>query len=350
MNKSAIILLHIGYWVLYLLLISFFAQALSRHGQLTLYGLPRFLFLSPIATHFIFPCVAAFYIFYFVLFPRYLHRKKFFAGSLYAVLVSFLCALSSIYLSSALFGSGLNANISWSEKLAAISFVAALILIHGTIALVMRGFIVWFGDIKLKEELNRRNYETELALVKSQINPHFLFNTINNIDVLMTKDAEKASEYLNKLSDIMRFMLYETKAEKIPLSKELAYIEKYIDLQKIRTSNPDYIHYSVVGDAAAWTIEPMLFIPFIENAFKYAENKKRQPAIKIHLLIEKNKINFDCENYVSESALKETYQGGLGNNLIERRLKLLYPTNHHLAFSKSENRYSVNLIITAHEH
>jgi two-component system, LytTR family, sensor kinase len=351
MKKSAIILLHIGYWVLYLLLIASFMLALSQHhGQRTLYNFAQFMFLSPVFTHFILPCAVAFYIFYFVLFPRFLQRKKFFALVVSGVVASYFLALLSIYFLSALFGGRLNPAMNWSEKATAISFISALILIHGIIALVMRGFIVWFGDIKLKEELNRKNYETELALVKSQINPHFLFNTINNIDVLMAKDAKKASEYLNKLSDIMRFMLYETKVEKIPLSKELAYIEKYIDLQKIRTSNPDYVHFSVTGDVSDWTTEPMLFIPFIENAFKHAENKKKQPAIKVRFLIEKNKINFECENYFSEPALAITFQGGLGNNLIQRRLKLLYPENHLLNFSKRDNVYSINLTITAHDH
>jgi len=350
MKKSAIILLHTGYWVLYLLLISSFAMALSRHRQLMSGGLARLLFLSPISTHFIVPCIASFYIFYCILFPRFLHRKKIFALIFSGIAVSFVCGLLSIYLSSAFFRGSWNPAMSWSDKIAAITFISSLILLHGIIALVMRGFIVWFGDIKLKEELNRRNYETELALVKSQINPHFLFNTINNIDVLMTKDTEKASEYLNKLSDIMRFMLYETKAEKIPLSKELTYIEKYIDLQKIRSSNPDYVHYSVSGDVSAWTTEPMLFIPFIENAFKHTAAQKRQPSIKIRFLVEKNKINFECENYYREQLSEELHQGGLGNNLIERRLMLLYPGNHQLSFSKTDHIYSVNLIITAHDH
>ncbi len=122
----------------------------------------------------------------------------------------------------------------------------------------------------------------ELALVKSQINPHFLFNTINNIDVLISKDAERASAYLNKLSDIMRFMLYETKPAKIPLPKELTYIEKFIELQKIRTTNEHYVNYSIKGDTANFMIPPMLLISFIENAFKYADNKKVENAINFH--------------------------------------------------------------------
>ena len=92
-------------------------------------------------------------------------------------------------------------------------FIAFIAFIAGVIALVIRGFITWVDEIKLKDELKQKNHETELALVKSQLDPHFLFNTLNNIDVLILKDQKVASEYLNKLSDIMRFMLFETKAD-----------------------------------------------------------------------------------------------------------------------------------------
>ena len=113
--------------------------------------------------------------------------------------------------------------------------------VNGIIGLVIRGFISWFNDIKIKESLSQKNFEMELNLIKSQINPHFLFNTLNNIDVLIEKDPPKASLYFNKLSAIMRFMLYETKTDKIPLAKELDYITQYIDLQKIRHANPDFV-------------------------------------------------------------------------------------------------------------
>ncbi len=144
---------------------------------------------------------------------------------------------------------------AYIEVIVVIAFGA---LLNGIIGLVMKGFITSYGDIRVKEELNRKNFEVELALVKSQLSPHFLFNTINNIDVLIGIDAARASAYLNKLSDIMRFMLYETKTELIPLEEELAYIEKYIDLQKIRTANPDYIRFRVQGRAPGLLVPPML--------------------------------------------------------------------------------------------
>jgi two-component system LytT family sensor kinase len=225
----------------------------------------------------------------------------------------------------------------------AISFIT---FVCGGIALIMKGFIAWYDDIKIKAELNKRNYEIELALMKAQINPHFLFNTINNIDVLIQKDSSKASEYLNKLSDMMRFMLYETKTEKINLEKELSYLKKYVELQKIRTSNPNYITYEVKGGTEDLLIEPMLFIPFIENAFKHSENKKIDNAIKISFRIETGKIKFECENAYSEEGHLRPEYSGLGNDLIRRRLALLYPNKHTFEINSENGIYKVNLVLS----
>jgi two-component system LytT family sensor kinase len=148
------------------------------------------------------------------------------------------------------------------------------------------------------------------------------------------------------LSDIMRFTLYETKAEKIPLSKELSYIKKYIELQKIRTSNESFIKYVVNGEPNNLLIEPMLFIPFIENAFKHAENKKVENAIKISFAIEKDKIKFECENAYSVNTQLKPEHSGLGNDLIQRRLALLYPNKHTFEVINKSNIYKVNLVLS----
>jgi LytS/YehU family sensor histidine kinase len=185
-----------------------------------------------------------------------------------------------------------------------------------------------------------------LLLIKAQLNPHFLFNTINNIDVLILKDPEKASLYLNKLSDILRFMLYETRQEEILLSQELGYIEKYIELQRIRTSNSNFVSCTITGDPGERTIASMLFIPFIENAFKYAENKKTDRAIEIEIRIEPERIVFECRNelIVREQRAPET--GGLGNELIRKRLELLYAGRHSLDIQNTNNTYLVHLEVS----
>jgi hypothetical protein len=348
MKKLFVVVLHTGYWLLYLSLIAAMIRITGRIGTHRSVGmLLSTIFYPPLVWGAIFPAVLSFYTFYFFIFPRFLQRKRF-AGLLIscaaAVLLLSLLSLTLIYLHPPL-----KKAYSRGELLAMLLFLAFVCLVHGVIALIMKGFVSWYGDIRWKEQLIRRSDEMELALIKSQLNPHFLFNTLNNIDVLIGKDPDLASAYLNKLSDILRFMLYETRTEKIPLEKELLYIGKYIDLQKIRTSNPDHIQYMVEGAPEGWIIAPMLFMPFIENAFKHADNKKTA-AMRVSLRIEKDTLHFECENTYGHRQEQGPDHSGLGNDLIKKRLKLLYPDNHVLEIADANMIYKAKLMLTRNAH
>jgi LytS/YehU family sensor histidine kinase len=217
-------------------------------------------------------------------------------------------------------------------------------------ALLAKGFTVWILEIEYKQQLEKTNLESNLALLKARINPHFLFNTLNNIDVLIEKDAAAASTYLKKLSDILRFTLYESPSEIIPLSKEAEYIRQYIELQQIRTSNADFVKFSFDTDTDNLQIAPMLFIPFIENAFKYSSNKKIKHAVIINLSTKQNKAMFTCSNaYDASTKVQYEESSGLGLALIKSRLELLYPKNYKLDISKTTDRFNVNLSITLHD-
>ncbi len=349
MKKSFIILLHAGYWILYLLLLLLFIIFMEAGGMTKLSQNHQHLlgFIKVMTFFTILPGIIGFYSFYSFLFDKYLSKRKIAALCISAILISILIGLVAlIFLNLATRGFLIDQK-AIQQSLGMMTFMAVLTMIHGIIALVMKGFINWYGDIKLKEELQRKNFETELALVKLQLSPHFLFNSINNIDVLIKKDADKASAYLNKLSDIMRFMLYETKTEKIPLQNELTYIEKYIDLQKIRTANTDFVTYSTEVDCGSWMIAPMLFIPFIENAFKHAVNKRTDNAVVIYIKAAAGQLNFYCENHFIENELANQEACGLGNELLEKRLNLLYPQKHQLKTQKQNNIYKVDLTIYA---
>ncbi|QKJ28738.1 histidine kinase [Mucilaginibacter mali] len=209
----------------------------------------------------------------------------------------------------------------------------------------MRGFFNWIAERRQRQQLERKNLEAQLALLKAQINPHFLFNTLNNIDVLIEKDPQKASVYLQKLSGILRFMLYENTDEKIPLSKEVAYINEYIELQKIRTANPDFIQFTVQGNTGHTLVAPMLFIPFIENAFKHSTNKKIDKGISVAIKSDKDQIKFTCVNVYDEAAMQTQEHSGLGLELIQNRLDLLYPNQYRLDLDKTSDLFSVTLTI-----
>ncbi|KAA2242993.1 histidine kinase [Chitinophaga agrisoli] len=350
MKRLFVVLLHTGYWLLYALLVFTFVWVLIKTAHMTFNNV-RFLAIhSPVMVVSFPPALLGFYSAYLVLF-RLLQRKQFLP--LLGLSLLFALAAGVITYSYLELSRNIAALNGPQERIQIVIFLSLLAYLHSIIALVMKGFISWYGDIRLKENLSRKNFETELALVKSQIHPHFLFNTINNIDVLIEKDAARASLYLNKLSDIMRFMLYETKAEQMPLSKELDYINKYIALQQIRSANANYVRYQVEGDAANNMIAPMLFIPYIENAFKYAEHRKSENAINIQLKIEKDIIHFNCENmYKRELPPQSGNNGynGLGNELLQKRLQLLYPGKHSLHITHDNGVYKVNLMLQTHEH
>lgn len=352
MKKSIVILLHVGFWACYLILIAIMLAVYSRsiangaNQESRILNAFYSIFLFALTPSFI-----TFYLFYFLLFPKYLQQKKFLLSIIYGLLIAIGAAVIGYVLIRYFIESGSITDMDKGGKNGRSTAVRTIIVmtfigsICGMIAFVLKGFITWFNEIKLKELLREKNYEMEMALIKSKLDPHLLFNTINNIDALILKDAVAASDYLNKLSDIMRFMLYETKADKILLSKEIEYIAKYIALQKIRTANENYTHFTVTGSTGNKLIAPMVFIPFIENAFKHTNNKKLENAITINISIEEETIQLVCENRFDGKLKVKQFDSGLGNELIQKRLNLLYPEKHTLEVHKTNQLYSVNLTI-----
>lgn len=350
MKKSVIVLLHLGYWLTFLLLISFIVWAFSLPEIKKDHSFQVWKIIFGFILFIGIPGVITFYSFYTFIFKRYFITKKAFKliisgtiSSIISGIIGMMILYTIIVLRS---DNGEQIKDLFTFAISLIIIISISSFLNGIIGLVMKGFISSYNDITLKEELNKKNYEMELALVKNQINPHFLFNTINNIDVLIQKEPVQASEYLNKLSDIMRFMLYETKADTISLSTELTYIEKYIELQKIRSSNQSYVNYSIEGSPDGIMIAPMLFIPFLENAFKHTTNKNIENAIIIKITINKEVIIFDCENKFVTNTQQVSDQNGLGNGLIEKRLQLLYPNTHQLNLATENNIYKVKLKLT----
>lgn len=297
----------------------------------------------------LFPSILGFYFSYFFLFKKYLQERNLLRLLGYGLIVIILIAMVSGTIIALIFGKNFmfkNGYTSFSSEMLLIIFIG---IINGIIGFVLKGFISWYADLKIKEKLQQHTHVMELELIKSKLDPHFLFNTINNIDGMMMMDVEVASKYLDKLSTILRFMLYESKIEKIPLTKELEYIQKYIDLQKIRTTNPDFVKYTVEGLHFKHQIPAMLFIPFIENAFKHVVSKKQFHAIEIHILIKKEKIIFSCKNKFNPNPRTPKEAGGVGNELIKKRLQLLFPNRHELETSTTEKTYSIQLTILTHE-
>jgi two-component system, LytTR family, sensor kinase len=349
-RKSFIVLLHIGFWACYLLSILIILTVAYRNNVVSDRELRIVNALKNLFFFAFFPSFISFNLFYFNLFPKYIQQKRFLHSIVYGSLITVGAAVIGYILHRYFIESGRIIDMDSGGKpgrSTAVIVITAMTLIGvicGIVALIIRGFITWFNEIKLKQMLKDKNHEMEMALIKSQLDPHLLFNTINNIDSLILKDSVAASDYLNKLSDIMRFVLYETTANKILLSQELEYIGKYIALQKIRTANESYVHFEVTGSIGDKRVAPMVFIPFIENAFKHTNNKKIENAITINIIIKDETIQLICENRFDSMSLKQSI-GGLGNGLVKKRLDLIYAGKHTLEVNRYNELYSINLTI-----
>jgi sensor histidine kinase YesM len=351
MKKAGVILLQVGYWAVYLVLILLFDIVISLTAHRQIVG-RRFLWVlwhNPAWIYLLVPAILTFYLSYGLLFRWLLVRRRIWWLAMVLAASSVLSAALVMGLAAVTTG----VNFGWSiDTGVMLLFLTVIGMINGILGLVIKGFISWVAEMRLKEELNRRNFEMELALVRSQLSPHFLFNTLNNIDVLITKDAVRASDYLNKLSEILRFMLYETKTSVIPIGRELGHIEKYIELQRIRIANPAAVKYTVEGEAGRLMVEPMLFLPFIENAFKHAE-KREDDSIRIRFVLTAGRIEFNCENRIGDVMMRSDSEsggvyGGLGHELIRKRLDLLYPGGKHLLEIRTDDdRYRAKLILDA---
>mgnify|MGYP003645689933 CR=1 FL=1 len=193
---------------------------------------------------------------------------------------------------------------------------------------------------KLIAETHRTT--TELNYLRKQTNPHFLFNALNSIYSLAYKKSDLVPDAIVTLSEMMRYMLYETDNKTVFLEKEINYIKNYIELQKLRLNNIENIYINIHGETRNKFIEPLLLISFIENAFKYGTDYKGVAFVKIKIIITENILDFWIENKM-ENYKKDPENSGIGLTNIENRLNLLYPNTHQLTIIETENNYSVHL-------
>lgn len=231
--------------------------------------------------------------------------------------------------------------VSWAKrpKSLAWNFVPLVLVAAISTGYALLGY--FSKEEKLKHAKNEERLQSELAFLRSQISPHFIFNVLNSIVYLIRSKSEQAEAVTIKLSELMRYMLYESANAQIPLEKELGYLTNYISLQKLRFEDDIEVNFRVEGAAAGQIIEPMLMIPFVENAFKHGTGMVENPVIDIDLIISESKMSFSVKNKIApETAFQKDESSGIGLKNVRRRLELLYPKNHHLEVSRFEFRVS----------
>ncbi len=203
----------------------------------------------------------------------------------------------------------------------------------------------WIIDSYRIIELEKQRLRSELSHLKSQINPHFLFNTLNNIHTLTRKNPEKASDIILKLSDLLRYQLYDSTQDYIMLSSDISFIENFLNIEKIRKDDFSF-EINITGDPSRKSIPPFLFIPFVENAVKHSVDSFNNSFVQIDFKITDNQLTFECINSKSVNLQTGSNQiGGIGLTNIQRRLQLLYPETYTLRITEQTNSYLVTLSI-----
>jgi len=219
------------------------------------------------------------------------------------------------------------------------SAVFIALLLSATIKIAQE----WYKNEKQKQEMEKEKLASELSFLKSQVNPHFLFNTLNGIYSLANRKSDKTPGAIVMLSDLMRHMLYESGKEVVSLDKEIDYINNYIELQKLRLQADANVMFKVSGETAGKTIRPMLLIPFFENAFKHGVDSEGVD-INAELVITYKELKLKVVNRISKSQRKDKSSGiGLAN--IKKQLEYQYPHAHRLIMEKKDGYFYIDLVL-----
>lgn len=200
---------------------------------------------------------------------------------------------------------------------------------------------------KLQEEMEREKLNSELAFLKNQISPHFFFNTLNNIYSLVSISPEDSQNAILRLSKLMRYLIYESEQGNTMLSQEIDFMNNYIDLMKLRTSEKVSLNISIPDKFDDRRIAPLLFVPFIENAFKHGISNREKSFIEISMEINVDSICFRCSNSIHPGRENGAagHKGGIGLENVKKRLGLLFPGRHDLKISRNEKQFDVILEI-----
>lgn len=343
MKKQTILYLHIGYWMLVFVQVLLVALGTGVLGTQTDWHL----FLSivlPVKVLQTISSAAFFYVNYLLLVPFFLKK-----GNILKYLLSLIFTLvlfSPLYY---LLEQKIYPMIGWKSYDLDLNFSFALMItlssnfINIFLGLLLSYLMDWRTMRMEKEIVEKEQLKTELAFLKSQVNPHFLFNTINDIYSLTQQQSEQAPDALLKLSELLRYMLRESDDPYVPLSNEITYLENVIELQKIGQKGFSYVELQVHGDPRQHKIAPLILINFIENAFKHGIFKNPDEPIQILIDIEDSALRFHINNQINTAKKDKT--GGIGLVNVKRRLSLIYPQKHELLIDQQSAIFTVDLKI-----
>lgn len=333
MSKRRQIFLHTVVWLVVLLFFVFIGARTSTLYQAII-----------IFAYFGIVNIAIFYTHSLYILPTFLNSRRYFA----CVLAAVALILSSTLLKSALAylfkdvvlirDNPPGSYISFSEYFLGSALTGTFFTFIST---AYKFTADWFLNEKIRRNLENEKLSAELAFLKSQVNPHFLFNSLNNIYSLAYQHSEKTAEAILKLSEMMRYMLQESNEAKVDLCKELRYLDNYIELQKLRFKDHAFISLQIAGDEGRYTIAPLILIAFVENAFKHGVVSDPENPIKLIITVRKARLKLSIEN--KKSQFNKDLTSGVGLNNVRRRLDLLYDSKYTLNVSETDFHYYCQL-------
>lgn len=347
MKKQLFFYLHVGYWLLVLMQVLLVALGTEVLG--TQFDWHLFLTIVVPVKALQTSCSALFfYVNYLLLVPHVLKK-----GNIIKYIFSLLgCILvfSPLYY---LMEQIVYPLIGWKSYNLDLDFFFAFIVTLGAnflnifLGLLLSYLMSWRTIRVEKEVIEKEQLKTELAFLKSQINPHYLFNTINDIYSLTQQQSEEAPDALLKLSEVLRYMLRESDDPYVPLSNEIDYLNNVIDLQKIGQKGHSYINFNVIGEIKGQKIAPLILINFIENAFKHGIFKKNDKPIQISITVDGLNFHLNLRNKINDT--KKDRTGGIGLVNVQRRLALIYPNRHQLLIDKQNDTFIIDLKIDLYD-
>lgn len=278
----------------------------------------------------------------YVLIPKLLYKKQYF---LFALIFLVLIVASSFIKMNILGRIMNNPNLlsfsgSWKAR------IYDNMIPHFFLVLAGVAFKLMFDFVEIQRkmaEMAREKAEAELSFLKSQINPHFLFNSLNSVYFLIQKENIEAREALHRFSEILRYQLYEADGKKIPIEKEIVFLQDYVHLQKLRKDENYKVEFTAGAEVKGFSIEPLLLLSFVENAFKHISHRQDEANhVRIDLEMSNGQMIFNVINSKDDKVNTET-AGGIGLQNVKRRLELLYPGNYDLSIDNKEDLFTVNL-------
>lgn len=347
-------LYHLPFWFLYhYAWLSYYEEDLSIYTAFAfLPSLVKFSF------YVIFQALGVYFCLYF-LFPRLLEKGRYFLFLISILLTTLIVSLfitSGYFVGAEMFGYD-PYQLYFKEDSPFHTFKTSAIPSTFTsmgIAMSIKLAKNWIDSQRRRQELEKEKLETELKFLKSQFNPHFLFNTINSIFVLIDKNAAMASESLAKFSGLLRYQLYECNESQIPLEREIAYIKSFIELEELRQNTNFELQTDLPKNSGNLAIAPFILMPFIENAFKHvSKGKNVKNWIKIEMHIEKSQMRFCVSNNISRNGISPpdvVKYNGLGLKNVQRRLDLLYPDGHKMEIKETDGIFEVSLLLNLKEY